>query len=155
MSAAWCPISIGLGRGLRIKAEALPLDGKGLSIQGTLPWRLTLVPEDTAANVGFARAPADTMALTVRADSFDLAFFEPFLPEETAQELSGNLAVDARIGGTPDQPRATGTMDLRGFGVSLPTLGVTYSEGTPRRPARGRDVPHRHPADSTPATRRS
>ena len=118
------------GAGLRIKAEALPLDGKGLSIAGTLPWRLTLVPEDTAANVGFARASADTMALTVRADSFDLAFFEAFLPEETAQDLSGNLAMDARIGGTPDRPRAAGTMDLRGFGVSLPTLGVTYSEGS-------------------------
>jgi translocation and assembly module TamB len=117
------------GAGLRIKAEALPLDGKGLSIAGTLPWRLTLIPEDTAANVGFARAPVDTMALTVRADSFDLAFFEAFLPEETAQDLSGNLAMDARIGGTPDRPRAAGTMDLRNFGVSLPTLGVTYSGG--------------------------
>ena len=115
---------------MRIKAEALPLEGKGLSIAGTLPWRLTLVPEDTSANVGFARASADTIALTVRADSFDLAFFEAFLPEETAQDLSGNLAMDARIGGTPDRPRAAGTMDLRGFGVSLPTLGVTYSEGS-------------------------
>jgi autotransporter translocation and assembly factor TamB len=65
------------------------------------------------------------MALTVRADSFDLAFFQPFLPEETAQELTGGLAIDTRISGTPDQPRANGSVDLRGLSVTLPTLGVT------------------------------
>jgi translocation and assembly module TamB len=116
-------------RGLRLKAEAAPLKGAGLTITGLLPWRLTLAPEDTAAAVGLAREAADTMALTVRADSFDLAFFEAFLPEETARELTGGLAVDARIGGTPDQPRAAGRVDLRGFEVTLPTLGVTYSGG--------------------------
>lgn len=115
--------------GLQVRAEAKPLEGGGISLAGTLPWRLTLVPEDTAASVGFAREPADTMALAVRADSFDLAFFQPFLPEETAQELTGDLAVDGRIGGTPDQPRANGTIDLRGLSVTLPTLGVTYSKG--------------------------
>ncbi len=104
-------------------------DGGRLTIGGMLPWRLTLVPEDTSASVGLAREPADTMALAVRADSFDLALFEPLLPEETAQELTGGLAVDARIGGTPDRPRASGTIDLRDLGVTLPTLGVTYSEG--------------------------
>ncbi len=115
--------------GLRIDAEAAPLAGGGLRIQGSLPWRLTLVPPDTAAAVGFAREPADTMALTVRADSFDLAFFEAFLPGGAAQDLTGALAVDARIGGTPDQARASGTVDLLGLGVDLPALGVTYSEG--------------------------
>ena len=115
--------------GLRIDAEAAPKVGAGLRIQGTLPWRLTLVPPDTADAVGFAREPADTMALTVRADSFDLAFFEPFLPEESAQDLTGALAVDARIGGSPDRARASGTVDLRDLGVELPSLGITYSDG--------------------------
>jgi translocation and assembly module TamB len=115
--------------GLRVDASATPLDGGGIAIDGVLPWRLTLIPEDTAAAVGVAREPADTMSLVVRADSFDLAFFEPFLPEETAQDLAGGLAVDARVAGTPDQPRASGTIDLRGLGVTLPTLGVSYSEG--------------------------
>ena len=115
--------------GLRVKAEATPLEGEGLTVAGLLPWRLTLIPEDTAAAVGFAREAADTMALTVRADSFDLAFFQPFLPEETAQELTGGLAIDTRISGTPDQPRANGSVDLRGLSVTLPTLGVTYSDG--------------------------
>lgn len=115
--------------GLRVDATAGNPEGGRLTVAGTLPWRLTLVPEDTAARVGFARAPADTMSLAVRADSFDLGLFEPFLPEETATDLTGGLAVDARIGGTPDQPRATGRIDLRELGVELPTLGVTYSEG--------------------------
>lgn len=115
--------------GLRVDATARPRAGGGIRIDGTLPWRLTLIPQDTAASVGLAREPADTMSLAVRADSFDLAFFEPFLPEETAQDLVGGLAVDAHVGGTPDQPAATGTIDLREMGVTLPTLGVSYSEG--------------------------
>jgi translocation and assembly module TamB len=115
--------------GLRLDAQAHHGDGGRLTVGGVMPWRLTLVPEDTAAAVGFAREPADTMSLTVRADSFDLGFFEPFIPEEVARELTGGLAVDAHIGGTPDQPRASGTVDLRDLGLVLPTIGVTYSEG--------------------------
>jgi translocation and assembly module TamB len=115
--------------GLRINATAGPRTGGRLSVAGTLPWRFTLVPEDTAAQVGFAREPADTMALAVRADGFDLGFFQPLLPEETATGLTGALAVDANVGGTPDQPRAKGTVDLRDLGVELPVLGVTYREG--------------------------
>jgi translocation and assembly module TamB len=116
--------------GLRINAFAGPRTGGGrLTVAGMLPWRLTLVPEDTAAQVGFAREPADTMALAVRADSFDLGLFQPLLPEEAATDLTGALAVNARIGGTPDQPRVTGTVDLRDLGVELPVLGVTYREG--------------------------
>jgi len=115
--------------GLRVDATAGHREGGRLTVAGTLPWRLTLVPEDTAAQVGFARAPVDTMSLAVRADSFDLGLFEPLLPEQAATGLTGGLAVDAHIGGTPDQPRATGTMDLRDFGVELPTLGITYREG--------------------------
>ncbi|MBA3317502.1 MAG: translocation/assembly module TamB, partial [Gemmatimonadales bacterium] len=79
--------------------------------------------------VGVAREPADTMALAVRADSFDLALFQAFLPEETASGLTGGLAVNLRVGGTPDKPRASGTVDLRDMEVELPALGVTYSEG--------------------------
>ena len=115
--------------GLRVEAVAAHREGGRLTVAGTLPWSLTLVSEDTAATVGLARAPVDTLSLAVRADSFDLALFEPFLPEETARDLAGGLAVDAHVGGTPDQPRATGTVDLRGLGLSLPTLGVAYSDG--------------------------
>jgi translocation and assembly module TamB len=116
--------------GLRLNAFAGPRTGGGrLTVAGTLPWRLTLAPEDTAAQVGFAREPADTMALAVRADSFDLGLFQPLLPEETAADLTGALAVNARVGGTPDQPRVTGTVGLRDLGVELPVLGVTYREG--------------------------
>jgi translocation and assembly module TamB len=115
--------------GLRVDASAGHRDGGRLTVAGTLPWRLTLVPEDTAARLGFAREPADTMSLAVRADSFDLGLFEPFLPEETAAGLTGELAVDAHIGGAPDKPAARGRVNLRDLGIELTTLGVTYSEG--------------------------
>ncbi len=115
--------------GLRVDASAAHRAGGRLRANGTLPWRLTLVPEDTSSAVGVAREPADTMALAVRADSFDLALFQAFLPEETASGLTGGLAVDLRVGGTPDEPQASGRVDLRGMEVELPALGVAYSEG--------------------------
>lgn len=115
--------------GLRVDASAAHRAGGRLNVNGTLPWRLTLVPEDTASAVGVAREAADTMVLAVRADSFDLALFQAFLPEETASGLTGDLAVDLRVGGTPDEPRASGTVDLRDMEVELTALGVTYSEG--------------------------
>ena len=92
--------------GLRIDASAAHGRHGKLTIAGTLPWRLTLVPADTAASVGFERSgAADTMALAVRSDSFDLSLFRPLLPEQAARHLSGRLAVDAHVGGSPDRPR--------------------------------------------------
>jgi len=115
--------------GLRLDAAAGPSDGPRLTVAGTLPWRFTLAPEDTAERVGFAREPGDTMSLQVRADGFDLALFQPLLPEATATGLTGGLTADVRLGGTPDEPRGTGTLRLRDFGVELPDLGVTFREG--------------------------
>jgi len=73
--------------GLRIDATAAPQKGGRLTVNGTLPWRLTLAPTDTTAGIETVRASADTLALAVRADSFDLGLFEPLLPPETARDL--------------------------------------------------------------------
>jgi translocation and assembly module TamB len=116
--------------GLRIDASAAHGRHGKLTIAGTLPWRLTLAPADTAASVGFERSgAADTMALTVRSDSFDLSLFRPLLPEQAARHLSGRLAVDAHVGGSPDRPQATGTVQLRDVAVTLPTLDLSYQQG--------------------------
>jgi autotransporter translocation and assembly factor TamB len=115
--------------GLRIDATAAPQKGGRLTVNGTLPWRLTLAPADTTASVGTARASTDTLALAVRADSFDLGLFEPLLPPETARELRGRLVADTRVSGTPDAPRANGTMQVTGVALTLPTMGVSYRGG--------------------------
>jgi translocation and assembly module TamB len=117
--------------GLRVDAEAAHGRHGKLTITGTLPWRLTLAPADTAARVGVERSGAgDTMALTVRSDSFDLSLFRPLLPAESARHLSGRLAVDAHVGGSPDRPEARGTVQLRDVAVTLPTLDLSYQQGS-------------------------
>jgi translocation and assembly module TamB len=117
--------------GLRLDASAAHGRHGKLTINGTLPWRLTLAPVDTAQALGFERSgAADTMALAVRADSFDLSLFRPLLPAENARALAGRLAVDAHVGGSPDKPNATGTVQLRDVAVTLPTLDLSYERGT-------------------------
>ncbi len=115
--------------GLRLDATAVPVKGGRLTVNGTLPWRLTLAPADTAAAVGTLPASADTVALAVRADSFDLGLFEPLLPPETARELRGRLVADARVTGTTRAPRADGTLHITGVGVTVPTLDLSYRGG--------------------------
>jgi translocation and assembly module TamB len=116
-------------QGLRIDAITAPQKGGRLTVNGTLPWRLTLAPADTAARIGTVPVSTDTLALAVRADSFDLGVFEPLLPPETARELRGRLLADARVSGTPSAPRADGTMQVTGAGLTLPTMGLSYRGG--------------------------
>nr|MBA3522023.1 translocation/assembly module TamB domain-containing protein [Gemmatimonadales bacterium] len=115
--------------GLRIDAAAAPRSGRRLTVRGTLPWGLSLAPSDTAAQMEMVRRPADTLGLTLRADSFDLAFFDPILPRETVRDLEGALVLDARVGGTPDAPRVEGIARLTGAELTLPALGVSYRRG--------------------------
>jgi translocation and assembly module TamB len=115
--------------GLRIAAAAKPASGGALTVDGTLPYRLTLTPKDTSAAVGSEPTAADTVSLAVRADSFDLALFQPLLPPEAATGLHGLLKTDARIGGTIRTPKATGSVDLTRGALELPTIDVAYERG--------------------------
>ena len=116
-------------QGLRVDAAAVPIRGGPLTVNGTLPWRLTFAPPDTAEAVGVVRGAADTLALAVRADSFDLGLFESLIPPETARDLRGRLVADANVSGRIDAPRANGSMHVSGVAVTLPTLGVSYQGG--------------------------
>ena len=115
--------------GLRIAAAAKPLRGSALTIDGSLPYRFTLAPPDTAATVASEALPTDTVSLAVRADSFDLALFEPLLPPDAAKGLGGRLRTDARIGGTIHKPTATGTVNLARATLELPSIRVAYQRG--------------------------
>ena len=103
--------------------------GGALTVDGTLPYRLTLAPKDTSAAVGSEPPAADTVSLAVRADSFDLALFQPLLPPEAATGLDGRLRADARIGGTIRAAPATGTVNLARATLELPPIGVAYERG--------------------------
>jgi autotransporter translocation and assembly factor TamB len=114
---------------LRIAAAATPAHGGALTVNGTLPYRLTLAPKDTASSVGVEQSQADTVALAVKADSFDLALFQPLLPPETARRLHGFLRANAKVGGTIKAPEATGTVNLSRGAVELPTIRIAYERG--------------------------
>lgn len=115
--------------GLELEAEAVPEQGGRLTVAGSLPVGLTLAPEDSARAVGVIRRERDTLGLTVQADSFGLAFFQPLIPPATAEGLRGTLAIDGQISGTMEQPRAGGTLAVSQFGVTLPALGLSYLKG--------------------------
>ena len=115
--------------GLRIAAAAKPTSGGPLTVEGTLPYGLTLTPKDTSAAFGSEPTEADTVSLAVRADSFDLALFQPLLPPEAATGLHGLLKADARIGGTIRAAKATGGLELTGAALELPTIDVAYERG--------------------------
>jgi translocation and assembly module TamB len=108
--------------GLRIDLAATPLRGGALTVAGTLPYRFRLDPHDTTTL-------ADTVGLAVRADSFDLALFEPLLPRDAARRVHGQLAADAKIRGTVHRPDASGTVSLTRGAIELPSIGVAYEHG--------------------------
>lgn len=116
-------------RGLKLDAVAAPRQGGRLTASGILPYQLTLAPTDTGANASMMRKIADTLAMLVESDSFDLAFFDPLLPPENARNLRGFLATRTRIGGTLDEARVDGNVRLTGVGVALPPLGLEYRGG--------------------------
>jgi translocation and assembly module TamB len=115
--------------GLGINAATVPVRGGRLTVNGTLPWRLTLTPSDSGSSLGVAPGTADTIALTVQADSFDLGVFNPLLPADAARDLRGSLIAHARVSGPVKAPRADGTLEMRGVAVALPPLGLSYRDG--------------------------
>lgn len=115
--------------GLRVSAAAKPLRGSALTVEGSLPYRLTLAPHDTTTAVATVPLAVDKVSLAVRADSFDLALFQPLLPPDAATGLGGRLRADARIGGTVKAPSASGTVNLARATLELPSIGVKYQRG--------------------------
>ena len=115
--------------GLRIAAAVTPARGSALTVQGTLPYRLTLAPRDTSVAVGSEPLASDAVSLAVKADSFDLSILQPLLPPDAATGLQGRLQADARIGGTIRAASATGKVQLTRAGLELPTIRVAYRGG--------------------------
>ena len=116
-------------QGLHIATAATPNRGGALTVEGTLPYRLTLAPRDTTTAASVERNEVDTVSLAVRADSFDLALFEPLLPPLVARGVHGRLRADARIGGSIRAPQANGTMGLTGGALELIAIKVAYLHG--------------------------
>jgi len=114
--------------GLRIDATAAPQKGGRLTVNGTLPWRLTLAPTDyhrgdrngarIGRHAGARGAGRQLRPGTVRAAA---------PAGDPRGNLRGRLVADARVSGTPDAPRANGTMQGTGVGLTLPTMDVSLT----------------------------
>ena len=115
--------------GLRISAVAAPISGGKLTLDGTLPYRLTLTPADTSRAYGVEPGEVDTLGIAVAADSFNLALFQPLLPADVAGDLGGALTANGHVRGRLQAPEASGTLALTGGTLTLPALGVSYSRG--------------------------
>jgi translocation and assembly module TamB len=117
-------------RGLRLNASALDEDEHTFLVAGSLPWGFALAqPDNSDAGFVLLREPGDSLQLDIRGEEFDLGFFQPFLPAYTADNLRGQLFVDARVWGTPDHAAARGTASVAGLGLDAPLNGVSYRNG--------------------------
>ena len=70
------------------------------------------------------------LSIRGRADSVDLAVIEALTPN--LRRVTGTFAVDAQVGGSWQEPRLGGWVEIRDGGAFVPGLGVTY------RPLAGR-----------------
>jgi translocation and assembly module TamB len=104
--------------------------GRELVAEGVLPLDFSLAAPDSAggaARVGEA-APSADVDFTVRADSFPVAWAEPFLPPETFTEVGGALDIDLAITGTQSDPQLRGEALLAGGRLGLIVLGRTIRD---------------------------
>jgi translocation and assembly module TamB len=117
---------------LDIDARIQPDRGSPLTINGGLPVNLALTPSaegDTSAIMSAAPGDVD---LVVQADSFSVAWAEPFMDRELARGMQGLLRIDARVTGTHATPALAGSARLMQGTVAVPRLGVTYRNASLR-----------------------
>lgn len=101
-------------------------EGGRMEIVGFVPVDLALTPQAEGDTTRIATAAEGDVDLSIRADSFAVAWVEPFLDPAAVRSLSGHLEIDARVEGTQAAPTLSGRAGLRDGGLLLPALGVRY-----------------------------
>jgi translocation and assembly module TamB len=82
------------------------------------------LPIDLALTKVTRRQLPGTLAIRGRADSVDLGVFEAFT--QNVRRVSGNLGIDATVGGSWDAPRLGGWLEVRHGAGFVSGLGVQY-----------------------------
>lgn len=111
---------------LEVDASVEAQGGGRVVITGGLPLDLALTPSARGDSTRFTAAAPGRADLDIRADSFQVAWFEPFLDPAVARGLQGRLQADAEVGGTQDAPVLTGQATVRDARLTAPGLGVSY-----------------------------
>ncbi len=111
---------------LTLGALLTHVSGRTLRAEGFLPLDFKLSGEAGRAEVG--EATQGDVDFVVRADSFPVAWAEPFLPPETFTEVGGALSVDLTVSGTQADPQLGGEARLSDGRLGLIALGRTIRD---------------------------
>lgn len=107
----------------------IDVEGGGqMTVAGHLPVDLALAGDEPGDSTRLASAAEGSVDLHLRADSFAVAWAEPFLDPSTVRDLSGYLDIDARVEGSQSAPTLAGHVALVEGGMRLPALGVRYDD---------------------------
>ncbi len=113
---------------LRLQVDARlqhQADASTMTLHGRIPMDLRLQVPPEAPPFDPNQAPLD---LTLAADTFAIAWIQPFLDPEILRNVGGRLVGRVHIGGTLAAPLLDGQARLFDGAVYLPELGVTYRD---------------------------
>ncbi|MFQ5571426.1 MAG: translocation/assembly module TamB domain-containing protein, partial [Rhodothermales bacterium] len=119
---------------LNLDAALTHREGSILTLNGYFPMDLRVRPNTGGRAERPLRlqrqqsAPDSDVSLHLRADHFDIGWIEPFLDREVVNEVEGKLTADVDIRGTLENPVLAGRATLDEGRLSLPELGVTYTD---------------------------
>ncbi|MEZ0336302.1 MAG: translocation/assembly module TamB domain-containing protein [Gemmatimonadales bacterium] len=82
------------------------------------------LPVDLALQKVEDRRLPGPLSVRAHSDSVDLAILEALTP--AVRQVSGQLAADVQVGGTWDDPRLQGQINIRDGAMTLPGLGVRF-----------------------------
>ena len=109
---------------LNLDALLTHVSGRELRAAGYLPLGFQL-----SGAIDEAR-PASDVDFVMQADSFPVAWAEPFLPREVFTEIGGALTIDLAINGTQADPQLSGDALLSDGALGLIVTGRTFRDVT-------------------------
>lgn len=117
----------GEGGALTMEGEITQPDGARLAtLDGTVPFSLTLPDSLTQGGVGIPDGPID---VTLRSEAFALEWLAPFVVSPSVDAPRGTLVADLRALGTVESPDLSGRLTLTNGGVRLPDVGIELTGG--------------------------
>lgn len=108
---------------LGLDAALTHSDVSTLTLSGHLPVDFRLAER----GVAMPGASSD-VALSVRADSFNVGWIEPFLDPAIFGDIEGQLTAQVAVEGTLERPRLVGSAALGRGQLGLPLLGITLAD---------------------------
>ena len=131
-------VSVGpAGSELAVEARLGDAGGQSLEVRGSVPFPVTLAGDrgagdggdPSAAGAPAGEADADGRAsLEITADAFSLGWLTPLLQPAGVEEWEAWLTADARVEGTLEAPRASGSVGVAGGRLRVRGQGIAYQD---------------------------